>query len=246
MRAGPEPVLWGRHGEGAIAPVVSGRSGRPRVSSRFRPGTVLSRYIGASRVLMPRQRGAREAVKRQAPRLRELDGRGVSNGIRQFGQRRAARFPAGLSLLALHHVSGLKSLTQFAFLNRSRQERRRPTLPRGTGLEPSFSMRLYREPEPDGVTSHRDLICSSRSSAAYRCRSSLDMSSLTVSTMRVTRARSNSRNTSRGTLASVPVTPRSDWLCCKTDGGDSRRESSGIDRRNAQTCRTCVSYDELA
>ncbi|MGY2733204.1 hypothetical protein [Sphingomonas sp. UYP23] len=35
-------------------------------------------------------------------------------------------------------------------------------------------------------------------------------------------------------------------LCCKTDGGDSRRESSGIDRRNAQTCRTCVSYDELA
>ena len=35
-------------------------------------------------------------------------------------------------------------------------------------------------------------------------------------------------------------------LCCKTDVGDSRRESSGIDGRDAQTCRTCVSHDELA
>ncbi len=35
-------------------------------------------------------------------------------------------------------------------------------------------------------------------------------------------------------------------LCCKTDGGDSRRVSSGIDGRDAQTCRTCVSHDELA
>ena len=35
-------------------------------------------------------------------------------------------------------------------------------------------------------------------------------------------------------------------LCCKTDGGDSRRESSGIDGRDAQTFRTCVSHDELA
>ena len=37
-----------------------------------------------------------------------------------------------------------------------------------------------------------------------------------------------------------------DGLCCKTDVGDSRRESSGIDGHDAQTCRTCVSHDELA
>ena len=35
-------------------------------------------------------------------------------------------------------------------------------------------------------------------------------------------------------------------LCCKTDGGDSHSESSGIDGCDAQTCRTCVSHDELA
>jgi putative transposase len=35
-------------------------------------------------------------------------------------------------------------------------------------------------------------------------------------------------------------------LCCKTDVGDSRRESSGVDGRDAQTCRTCVSHDKLA
>jgi len=37
-----------------------------------------------------------------------------------------------------------------------------------------------------------------------------------------------------------------DRLCCKTDGGDSRRESNGIDGRDGQTFRTCVSHDELA
>ncbi|MGY2735198.1 hypothetical protein [Sphingomonas sp. UYP23] len=48
------------------------------------------------------------------------------------------------------------------------------------------------------------------------------------------------------TISGAIPTSTSTRLCCKTDGGDSRRESSGIDRRNAQTCRTCVSYDELA
>lgn len=37
-----------------------------------------------------------------------------------------------------------------------------------------------------------------------------------------------------------------DRLCCKTDAWDSLRESRGIDGRDAQTCRTSISHDELA
>ena len=35
-------------------------------------------------------------------------------------------------------------------------------------------------------------------------------------------------------------------LCCKTDAGDSPRESSGIDGRDGQTCFPFISHDELA
>ena len=35
-------------------------------------------------------------------------------------------------------------------------------------------------------------------------------------------------------------------LCCKTDVWDSPRESRGIDGRDAQTCHTSISHDELA
>ncbi len=35
-------------------------------------------------------------------------------------------------------------------------------------------------------------------------------------------------------------------LCCRTDGGDSAKESRGIDGRDAQACRPSLPYDELA
>ncbi len=37
-----------------------------------------------------------------------------------------------------------------------------------------------------------------------------------------------------------------DRLCCRTDGGDSAKESRGIDGRDAQACRPSLPYDELA